>query len=139
MRVLVSGIAFAGLAPLLLLACAGSAPRDPGPPEAAAVAAAPAAPAEPTLPPVPAGAVTRSYECVDGYRFVARFAGSEAWVLRPEGPAHLGGEPVASGARYSDGTLTLWTKGDEALLEGLGAIHRGCRYDPAQAVEPNKL
>ncbi len=134
MRGLSSGIV-AGLAPLLLFACAGSAPRNPVPAQPAALAAA-TAPAEPALPPVPADAITRSYECVDGYRFVSRFAGSEAWLSRPEGPAHLSGQPVGSGARYSDGTLTLWTKGDEALLEGLGAIHRGCRYDRAQPVGP---
>ena len=34
--------------------------------------------------------------------------------------------PAASGAKYSDGTTTFWSKGDEALLERSGETYRDC-------------
>jgi membrane-bound inhibitor of C-type lysozyme len=34
--------------------------------------------------------------------------------------------PAASGAKYSDGTTTFWTKGDQADLERAGASYGDC-------------
>lgn len=39
-----------------------------------------------------------------------------------------------SGAKYSDGVLTFWSKGEEALLEARGESHRECRNNPAKAI-----
>jgi putative lipoprotein len=35
--------------------------------------------------------------------------------------------PSASGAKYSDGASTFWTKGEEAFLEMPGATYANCR------------
>ena len=79
-------------------------------------------------------APTFVFGCTDGYEFVAKVGEEEAWVFRPAGAVALAREVSASGAKYSDGTVTLWTKGQEALLEEVGAIHRDCRNDPRRAV-----
>ena len=44
-----------------------------------------------------------------------------------EGSRKLSLAVSASGARYSDGSLTFWTKGDTALLERLGSAPVHCR------------
>jgi membrane-bound inhibitor of C-type lysozyme len=69
----------------------------------------------------PATASGAPYSCDGGKSFVAEFTGEG-----PDGGVKLTlkGEtletplfPVASGAKYSDGTTTLWTQGDEAFVE----------------------
>jgi uncharacterized membrane protein len=45
----------------------------------------------------------------------------------PEGPRRLPLVESASGARYSDGSLTFWTKGDTAMLEREGSAPLQCR------------
>jgi len=49
------------------------------------------------------------------------------------GPVTLQIAPSASGARYTDGTTTFWSKGGEATLERLGQAPRTCTVvaDPA--------
>ena len=52
---------------------------------------------------------------------------------------HEGGRKLprvvsASGAKYSDGSLTFWTKGDTATLERQGAAPVGCRQDRFQSL-----
>lgn len=87
----------------------------------------------PAMPALEASAPTFAYTCTDGHEFVVRI-GKEVAVLHQRGAiATLRHERSASGAKYSDGTITLWTKGQEALLEEVGAIHRECRNDPARA------
>lgn len=74
------------------------------------------------------------FTCDDNYEFVARADGEEAWVFRPGGTVRLPRLPSASGSKYSDGSATLWTKGQQAFLEEGGKTHRGCRNDPRRAV-----
>ena len=45
----------------------------------------------------------------------------------PEGPRRLPQVVSASGAKYSDGSLTFWTKGDTATLERQGSAPVQCR------------
>jgi uncharacterized membrane protein len=45
----------------------------------------------------------------------------------PEGPRRLPQVVSASGASYSDGSLTFWTKGDTATLERQGSAPVQCR------------
>jgi uncharacterized membrane protein len=45
----------------------------------------------------------------------------------PEGPRRLPQVVSASGAKYSDGLLTFWTKGDTAMLERQGSAPVQCR------------
>ena len=40
-----------------------------------------------------------------------------ATVTLPDGTLELPQVEAASGARYSDGTTTFWTKGDEAFVQ----------------------
>ena len=42
----------------------------------------------------------------------------DAWL--PDGRHRLPHVPAASGARYSDGQITVWNKGTEVLLEREG-------------------
>jgi len=44
-----------------------------------------------------------------------------------EGPRRLPLVESASGAKYSDGSLTFWTKGDSAILERAGTAPVNCR------------
>jgi uncharacterized membrane protein/membrane-bound inhibitor of C-type lysozyme len=82
----------------------------------------------------PASPQTFVFTCEDEYEFVARIEGEKAWVFRPEGTVELPRVPAASGAKYSDGSVTFWTKGQDALLEDGGEMHRACRNDPRRAV-----
>ena len=82
------------------------------------------------------------YSCPDGYRFEVRYSGGgESAELRvPAAPGaaedspgqslRLTREITASGARYSDGTTALWTKGIMAMIEVDSIIvHRDCQGD----------
>lgn len=114
--------------PVVLVGCA--APQAPAP-------AAP--PIVPSSAPAVVDAVTPAaprtyvYQCVDGLRFVARTEGETASVFLPGQTLHLPQVPAASGAKYSDGQVTLWGKGEEATFEFDGA-RRACRNDRRQAV-----
>jgi membrane-bound inhibitor of C-type lysozyme len=59
-----------------------------------------------------------SYDCEGGRTPEVGFSGAgEAVALRIAGRTlRLEPVPAASGARYSDGTTTFWSKGPEALL-----------------------
>ncbi len=74
------------------------------------------------------------FTCADGYEFVARVEGEEAWVFRSEGTDRLDAIRAASGAKYASGALVFWTKGDEALLGSGDELHHECRNDPQRAV-----
>ena len=75
--------------------------------------------------------VTCVYESEAGLKFVARFQDQEAWVFLPEGTLQLAQVPAASGARYSDRSVTLWTRGEEATLIRPGQADRGSAKQPA--------
>ena len=79
-------------------------------------------------------ASTFVYECDDGYGFVARIQGETAWVFLPETTAALPHVPAASGARYGEGSITYWSKGEEASLEAAGTEHPTCINDRRRAV-----
>jgi membrane-bound inhibitor of C-type lysozyme len=83
----------------------------------------------------PAAASGTPYQCDGGKSFVAEFTGEG-----PDGGVKLTMEgetlemplvPAASGAKYSDGTTTLWTKGDEAFIEvGNEIVYENCQAQP---------
>lgn len=74
---------------------------------------------EPKLPP---DAV--AYRCDQNKRLVVRYpsGGKYALVMLPDREFRLDAVTAASGARYSNGRTTLFTKGDEAFLEDQGAV-----------------
>jgi putative lipoprotein len=77
----------------------------------------------------PAGPRVFAYDC-DGLAFRAEVAGERALVFLPGRTVALAHVPSASGAKYSDGNVTFWSKGEEASLEVDGAVHAGCRARP---------
>lgn len=60
--------------------------------------------------------VTCVYESEAGLECVVRIHDQEAWVFLPEGTMQLAQMPSASGAKFTDGSVTLWTRGEEATL-----------------------
>jgi membrane-bound inhibitor of C-type lysozyme len=64
-----------------------------------------------------------TYQCADGTTFSARLSDQEAVADLPNNPnLALPKVESASGAKYSDGTTTLWDKGGEAFVESNGDI-----------------
>jgi heat shock protein HslJ len=83
-----------------------------------------------------ASARTIGYRCPDQSGFQAAIAADGAGVTLEglaSGPVTLTIAPSASGARYSDGTTTFWSKGADATLERPGEPSRTCTAvaDPA--------
>jgi membrane-bound inhibitor of C-type lysozyme len=78
-------------------------------------------------------ATTLVYECDDGFEFVARLGPGEMAVWLAERYAILSRVPSASGAKYQEGDLVFWSKGDEAMLTVGGDHHRNCRLVPERA------
>ena len=111
-------------------------------PEAPAESAAPtpASPAEPTASITAPGAETRAsdgvlqayvWNCGDGQTIRMRnlLRENAITIEMHEGGRKLPLAVSASGARYSDGSLTFWTKGDTALLERQGSAPVKCRQN----------
>lgn len=76
---------------------------------------------------------TYFYRC-QGIDLIVRVRGGEIGLMFPDTTYVLSQVQAASGARFSEGDVVFWTKGDEALLELNGVTYRGCRSDPARAV-----
>jgi uncharacterized membrane protein/membrane-bound inhibitor of C-type lysozyme len=74
------------------------------------------------------------FECSEGYSFVARIEGERAWLFLPGKTIPLPHMPAASGAKYSDGVTTFWSKGEEARLEIEGEQPRICTNNRAKAI-----
>lgn len=63
----------------------------------------------------------------------------DLYLFLPDRTVDLPHVPAASGARYSDGTVTFWTKGSEATLErGSGETLR-CREDRAASIRADAV
>jgi uncharacterized membrane protein len=78
--------------------------------------------------------VTMVYECDAGFTFVATVRNDTAWVFLPSATLSLPHVESGSGVRYGDGTTTLWTKGEEALLDTPSDSVRGCVNNRSRAV-----
>jgi len=70
---------------------------------------------------IPAGAT--EYACADNKRLLVRYTpdGKSAWVIYPDREFRLDRVPSGSGEQFSNGSTTLASKGDEALLDTDGA------------------
>jgi membrane-bound inhibitor of C-type lysozyme len=116
---------------LIAAALAACAPRSDAAPEPST-----AAPAADTAYPYR----TAVYRCEGDYGFTALVTLDTADVVPtdadgtrlflPERAVMLPHVISASGARYSDGSITYWSKGDHALLEVDGVSRSGCTLDP---------
>ncbi|WP_420456669.1 YbaY family lipoprotein [Rubrivirga sp.] len=82
------------------------------------------------MAPQPTGR-TLVFGCDQAFTFRIRTGPGEIALWLPERFGDrtlvLGQVRAASGARYQDGDVTVWTKGDEALLEVDGESFAGCR------------
>ena len=101
----------------------------PGPSAAQEQIAAPAAAVTAEVPP-PEG-VLRAYvwDCDGGLtlRMKNLYREDAITLEMHEGPRRLPLVVSASGAKYSDGSLTFWTEGDTAILEREGTAPVNCR------------
>jgi membrane-bound inhibitor of C-type lysozyme len=80
------------------------------------------------------------YECEAGKTFEASY-GAEQVQLTLDGrtPISLPQVVAASGARYSNGTITLFTKGNDAFIEeGGNRTHSDCVGQMASADSPTQ-
>ena len=79
---------------------------------------------------------TRTYvfECSDGYGFIARHRNGKVWLFLPEQTVSLPQVPSGSGAKYSEGQVTYWTKGNEALLEINNNKYLKCKHNQSESI-----
>lgn len=76
------------------------------------------------------------YECEAGRSFQVEYAGDTAQLMRGADSVTLPSVVSASGARYSNGEITLFTKGNQAFIEENGEqTYRNC---VGQAVSPSQ-
>ncbi len=73
-----------------------------------------------------------AYKC-DDIEFIAKFGADKVQILLAGRTLVLPQVVSGSGARYSDGRNTYWSKGNEALLEINGVSYQGCKTDPLPA------
>ena len=71
------------------------------------------------------------FVCTDGARLTVIMSPSTVQVRTGDTTRTLTLVESASGAKYSNGTMTFWSKGDEALLmSGDSIIHSACKSAP---------
>jgi len=78
-------------------------------------------------------AVFYFFQC-EGLEFTARHDPKGIYLFLPGRALLLAETPAASGAKYSDGKATFWSKGEEALLEIDGATYKECKNNRQRAV-----
>ena len=114
-----------------------AAPQEEVAPEA------PATEADAPEPPTEASSLSDvgAWDCEDGTRVVTENLASGAIVaFLPEETVELPQVVSASGAKYSDGELTLWTKGDELSLDSASGRSVRCSLNRrASRLETSKL
>jgi membrane-bound inhibitor of C-type lysozyme/uncharacterized protein YndB with AHSA1/START domain len=109
-------------------------------PTAAAAVTAQQAPSEPTAAPtedVPEGVLLAYvWDCDDGTSLAMKNLLREKAVVLDlhEGPRHLPQVVSASGAKYDDGSVSFWTKGDTAMFERKGGAVVNCRENRARSI-----
>lgn len=131
----------------LLAGCGAIGPQHPSQPVPTPTTppAGPSAPVPQTAPPSPSTPPPTPkqmvdqyirYRCENGFDFAVTYQGNgtRALVERSGYSDLLRLTSAASGAKYSDGKLTLHAKGDGAVLELPGGpTYRQCRSLPAKA------
>ena len=73
------------------------------------------------------------FEC-EGLDFTARHDPKGIYLFLPGRTLLLPETPSGSGAKYTDGETTFWSKGEEALLEAGGKTYPKCRNNRRRAV-----
>ncbi len=73
-----------------------------------------------------------AFKC-DDIEFIAKFGTDKVQILLAGRTLILPHVVSGSGARYSDGNNTFWSKGNDALFEMNGVSYKGCKTDPLPA------
>lgn len=71
-----------------------------------------------------------TFNCESAYTFTVQYDGDTAVVTLPAGTVRLPQVVSGSGARYSDGNITFWNKGNTARLEVGDRTYESCRTSP---------
>lgn len=103
----------------------------------ASPAAATAEPAAPRVEDVPEGVLLAYvWDCDDGASLTMKNLLRENAIVLDlhEGPRHLPQVVSASGAKYDDGSVSFWTRGDTAMLERKGSAIVNCRDNRARSL-----
>ena len=79
-------------------------------------------------------AKTYVYQCNKSYQFVARLENNNVWLFLPGQIHALPRVTSASGAKYTNGTITFWSKGEEALLQTPSQTYRNCKNNRRAAI-----
>lgn len=74
-------------------------------------------------------ATTLVYDC-NGYDFIARFGPGEVALWLTDKYLVLPSVRSASGALYEEGDVSLWSKGDEAMLTVGEQMYQNCQLQP---------
>lgn len=139
MAISLRAAAAASLCALLLAGCGTSSQPNPSAPPPPAPPSAPTAPVPRASPPSPARPWVDQYiryRCENGFDFGVTYqaGGTRALVERSGYSDLLRQVASTSGARYSDGKMTLSARGDGAALDlPDGPTYRNCRSLPAKA------
>jgi putative lipoprotein len=75
---------------------------------------------------------TLVYDC-NGFEFVTRLGPGEMALWLPQRYIVLSEVRSASGAKYEEGDVLFWSKGDEAMLQVGEVEYQGCRLRPERA------
>lgn len=74
------------------------------------------------------------YECLNRDSVTVRIEGDIAWLFLPNETLRLAHVPSASGARFSDGDATYWSKGEGVLIEVGKVRYQGCKNNRSKAI-----
>lgn len=77
---------------------------------------------------------TFSYDCATGDTVTATISDNYAWLFLPYDTVKLQLRPSASGAKFSNGNITYWSKGQEAVILTVNGDHIHCINDRQKAV-----
>lgn len=77
---------------------------------------------------------TYVFECQGDYSFVAEVNNEHVWLFLPQTTIKLPHVSSGSGAKYSDGNVLFWNKGEQALLELSNEKYHGCINNRAKAI-----
>ena len=77
---------------------------------------------------------TYVYQCSKSYQFVARVENDNVWLFLPGQTISLPQVTSASGAKYTNGKITFWSKGEEALLQTPSQTYRNCTNNRRAAI-----
>jgi membrane-bound inhibitor of C-type lysozyme len=123
---------------IAVLAGCGRKPEEASTAPAAATAAAPAPAAVAAPASSPPAGVLMAYvwDCDDGTSLTMdNLLAERAISLQlPEGPRRLPQVIAGSGAKYDDGSLSFWTKGDTAMLQRNDGPVVNCRESRARSL-----